>query len=400
MKSGKPRVVAALLAVAVLVAGLTVAPATAGAANNSSASAILKQIQAQQENLRQMQAQMARTQHQLDAARVQVRALQSKVAGLRKKVAYQQQYVNGVEAQLKAAEVKLKQTQADLAAAQKALAAQQQLVDLRVKAMYEDGTVDYLGVLLSARSFSDLIERFVFLKDIYASDVAIFHRFTQLRDQAAQKADQANQQQAHLVTLQASAADALGAYRQSLAEAKLAAGQAQAVQQHFQTDVEAEAAASAQVTQMLSQLRVRYQRAKGGFALIWPIYGPIRITSPFGMRFHPILHIWELHTGIDIAASTGTPIHAAESGRVVLVRYLRGDGNSVVIDHGVYKGHAMATLYAHMSRFASHVGEVVHQGQVIGYVGMTGWATGPHLHFEVHVDGKVVNPIKWLPPIP
>ena len=118
--------------------------------------------------------------------------------------------------------------------------------------------------------------------------------------------------------------------------------------------------------------------------LIWPVSGPV--TSGFGMRWG------RMHEGIDIGAGTGTPIHAAASGRVIYAGWMSGYGNFVIIDHG----HSLATAYGHQSRIAVSNGQSVTQGQVIGYVGCTGHCFGPHLHFEVRVNGSVVNPMGYL----
>jgi murein DD-endopeptidase MepM/ murein hydrolase activator NlpD len=117
---------------------------------------------------------------------------------------------------------------------------------------------------------------------------------------------------------------------------------------------------------------------------IWPVNGPV--VSPFGMRWG------RLHAGIDIAVPTGTPIHAAASGRVVLAGWVGGYGNYTCIDHG----GGIATCYAHQSSLAVSVGASVSQGQVIGYVGCTGHCFGPHLHFEVRVNGTPVDPLGYL----
>ena len=116
-----------------------------------------------------------------------------------------------------------------------------------------------------------------------------------------------------------------------------------------------------------------------------------RISSSFGPRRHPILGYTRLHQGVDYAAPTGTPIRAAGNGRIVHRGTRGGYGNTVIIDHG----NGRQTLYAHMNNFRSgqSVGSRVRQGEVIGYVGMTGLATGPHLHYEFHIDGKPVNPV-------
>jgi murein DD-endopeptidase MepM/ murein hydrolase activator NlpD len=118
-----------------------------------------------------------------------------------------------------------------------------------------------------------------------------------------------------------------------------------------------------------------------------PVAG--RITSGFGMRFHPILHYTRFHAGLDFGAAWGSPIVAAADGTVVAAGYGGGYGRQVQIAHG----GGILTLYGHMSSIAATAGEPVRQGQVIGYVGSSGLSTGPHLHFEVKVNGQPVDPM-------
>jgi murein DD-endopeptidase MepM/ murein hydrolase activator NlpD len=120
-------------------------------------------------------------------------------------------------------------------------------------------------------------------------------------------------------------------------------------------------------------------------------------TSNFGQRFHPLFHYWRLHTGMDIGAGMGSPIAAAADGEVVRAGYSGGSGNYTCIHHGPYEGRGIATCYAHQSQILVHPGQQVRRGQLIGRVGNTGNSTGPHLHFEVRLDGSPVDPAKWLP---
>jgi len=120
------------------------------------------------------------------------------------------------------------------------------------------------------------------------------------------------------------------------------------------------------------------------------------ITSPYGMRFHPVLHYWKLHDGTDFRAPCGTPIRAAADGKVTDKYYNGGYGNRLFVSHGVIDGSSITTVYNHLSRYKAHVGERVKKGEIIGYAGTTGYSTGCHLHFMVYQDGRVVNPMKWL----
>ncbi|MGJ3509808.1 peptidoglycan DD-metalloendopeptidase family protein [Enemella sp. A6] len=128
----------------------------------------------------------------------------------------------------------------------------------------------------------------------------------------------------------------------------------------------------------------------GGGGLVRPVSGPI--TSPFGMRLHPVLGYWKLHDGMDYGAACGTPIRAAAAGRVTEQYYNGGYGNRVMIDHGKVNGRYLSTSYNHLSRYAVRTGSRVQKGQVIGYVGNTGYSTGCHLHYMTWVNGKLVNP--------
>lgn len=114
-----------------------------------------------------------------------------------------------------------------------------------------------------------------------------------------------------------------------------------------------------------------------------------RITSGFKMRFHPILHVWKVHEGVDYAAPTGTAVHSVGDGVVDFAGVQNGYGNVVILKHR----DNYTTVYAHLSRIAVHKGEAVTQGENIGAVGATGWATGPHLHFEYRINGVYRDPL-------
>jgi murein DD-endopeptidase MepM/ murein hydrolase activator NlpD len=120
------------------------------------------------------------------------------------------------------------------------------------------------------------------------------------------------------------------------------------------------------------------------------------ITSPYGMRFHPVLHYWKLHDGTDFRAPCGTPVRAAADGVVTDKYYNGGYGNRLFVSHGVMDGSSITTVYNHLSRYKAHLGERVRKGEIIAYSGTTGYSTGCHLHFMVYQDGRVVNPMKWL----
>ena len=132
-------------------------------------------------------------------------------------------------------------------------------------------------------------------------------------------------------------------------------------------------------------------RKQASGSMYWPVPGHSRVSSPYGYRIHPILKISKMHTGIDIPAPSGTPTVSTKDGVVIASSFMRGYGNCIMVDHG-----GMVTVYAHLSSRAVSVGTRVSAGQTIGYVGSTGMSTGPHLHYEVRINGKTTNPMNYL----
>jgi murein DD-endopeptidase MepM/ murein hydrolase activator NlpD len=304
-----------------------------------------------------------------------------------------------------------------LAATKKRLAFQRKMLAERIRENYMRGQISYAEVLLRAASVSDLLSRGVYVRQIVRSDMALINSvqrdIVQIQiDKRRLEAQEAQQQQ--LAALYERRKKEYLALQWQQEEALSHTVALRTQEEEELDELEGEAEAMTARIQFLSGLleerrreeeaawraahpnapRRELRQAEEHFAIapIWrgelikPVNGVI--TSEFGMRYHPILHRYRMHTGVDIAAPEGTPIHAAGDGTVIVASYLNGYGYTVVIDHG----RGLTTLYGHCSELLVHVGETVHQGQVIARVGATGLATGPHCHFEVRVDGKPVKP--------
>jgi murein DD-endopeptidase MepM/ murein hydrolase activator NlpD len=151
-------------------------------------------------------------------------------------------------------------------------------------------------------------------------------------------------------------------------------------------------AQSKQIAEEIKRLQRNGRRTYVGGSMVWPVPSSSYISSPYGYRIHPITHTRKFHSGIDIAASYGVSIEAANSGTVIYAGWNGGYGNTVIIDHGA----GVSTLYAHTSRILVSVGESVKGGEVIAKVGSTGLSTGPHLHFEVRKNGETTNPLNYV----
>ncbi|GAB2573666.1 peptidoglycan DD-metalloendopeptidase family protein [Microlunatus antarcticus] len=186
------------------------------------------------------------------------------------------------------------------------------------------------------------------------------------------------------------------------AAAKEAARQVAAAKAEARAAARSKASSPKRASRSTSSARVAAPRAASSAStsssgshhgFIYPVSAPI--TSPYGMRLHPVLHVWKLHDGTDFGAGCGAAIHAAADGVVAEKYYNAGYGNRLMIDHGKVDGKYVTTGYNHAIRYVVGVGDHVKQGQVIGYVGTTGYSTGCHLHLMVWLNGGMVNPMSW-----
>ena len=279
------------------------------------------------------------------------------------------------------------------------------ILEARVRAAYMQEAPDMLAFLVSATSFGELIDNIEFLNRIGLQDQRIAQQVRSAREQAAAERRATRRtralQAATVSVISARTTEARGvrdnlaAGRDTLSSARSLKASAlediHHTREEYLAEVEALATESAALAQAIRA--AQDQAGTGGSAgsgipsaagFIWPVDGPV--VSGFGMRWG------RMHEGIDITASTGTPIRAAASGTVIWSAWRGGYGNCVVIDHG----NGLATLYAHASALIATVGQSVAQGDTVALVGSTGNSSGPHLHFEVRVNGVAVDPLLYL----
>jgi murein DD-endopeptidase MepM/ murein hydrolase activator NlpD len=271
-------------------------------------------------------------------------------------------------------------------------------LNLRMIDIYETHDPTLIEVILESTSFQDALVRLHYLDAIAHQDKRIARAVGTARDEVkvARAETKTVRARVHSETQviavrteqQRAARNQLLAAQQGLSskrqsrKSELAATRKQ--KDAFIAEADALAAADARIRSQLAATQGATDTTPSAQGLIWPVSGPV--TSPFGYRWG------RLHAGIDIAVPVGTPIHAAASGTVALAGWVDGYGNYTCIDHG----GGLATCYAHQSSLAVSVGTHVTQGQVIGYSGNTGHSTGPHLHFEVRINGTPVDPLGYL----
>ncbi len=287
-------------------------------------------------------------------------------------------------------QTRINNTQQDMQKTQASLDDRTRIFDQRLRGIYIDGNVSYLDVLFKATNLDDFLTRFDLLQRIAEQDISLMKQITAMRNQLAQNKKDLEGHQAQLAVVQQQTLAKQAALTANGQQKKQLVSQIQSQMGTLQHNVDEDEAYSEQLTQIIQELQNKNAPSQGTGRFIWPVQGPI--TSPFGMRINPVTHQYSGHTGIDIGVPYGTPIAAADGGTVIFASWNVAYGNMTVIDHG----GGFSTMYAHQSKQLVAVGNRVTQGQIIGYIGTTGWSTGPHLHFEIRVNGVPVNPMKYL----
>jgi len=335
-----------------------------------------------------------------------IERLTTEVAGLRKQEAAVEVRLDAKQAELDRAMAQLNVAKTRLVRMRSHLKRALAALRDRLVAMYETGTPDVLSVIVGANGYDDLIDRTEYLNRIRGNDEAIVGRVRELRDQVR-----------HTVDRLRGAKDEIEAARDSIAAEEQALASARSSVQLRQSSL---AAARRDRIAALKKIRSHEEELDGSVAkiqakiaaklagygsvplpagpirggssgLIWPVDGPV--VSGFGPR--TINGSYEYHPGIDIAVPSGTPIRAAAAGTVIFTEpesSSGGYGNYTCIDHG----GGLSTCYAHQESFAVSAGQQVSQGQIIGYSDCTGYCFGPHVHFEVRIDGEVTDPMAYL----
>ena len=375
-----PRLASALLA-ALLVIGLAAPAEAAGTTATRRKQQETKARRAQAASkLNALKASDAQLERAVAALVTQTKAQTAKVASARQAVA-------AADRAVAAAEAKLQSTQHEMDTLKTAV------VNRAVQAYVRPQQTTF-AEFADAKSLGEASRRHSMLLQVANHDRDVIDRLRAVKEDITIEQEKAEAARATATKRRSAVESELSVLKKNLAEKARLETALDSRIKAVQAEIDGLAREESNIQALIArQAAARASRGEvdagdggrvSGAGLIWPTRGSV--TSGFGYRWG------RMHTGIDIAAPTGTPIRAAKGGQVISAGYMGGYGNCVVIDHG----GGFTTLYAHMSRIGAGDGSSVSQGDVIGYVGSTGHSTGPHLHFETRVGGSPQNPMRYL----
>lgn len=343
----------------------------------------------QQQDVKQQQNQI---QGKLDQLTFTEDKLKAQIQDLSKQIATAQTQLSQTQAAYNKAQSDVMNSQKELDERIKELELRREVLKKRVRGIYEEGQLSYLEILFQSADLGDFISRLEYFAKLVGNDQQILSEIKTQKEQVEQKTKelQARRDQASQLQTQASKAKAdldgkNQQYQTALAQNKKAQDDLSEQNARLATDSNA-------IAEKIRKLTAASSGKVLGTISTYPLPGYNEISDPYGWRTHPITHQKSMHTGTDIPAPGGTAILAAGSGVVIMAGWYGAYGNAVIIDHG----GGYTSLYGHQSRIGVSVGDKVKAGEVIGYVGSTGWSTGNHLHFEVRVNGNPTDPLQFF----
>jgi len=332
--------------------------------------------------------------NQIDEIKGTMTDVNEEIADLNAQILQYQQDISNLNVQLAQVATDISATQTQLNAAQAKYDKQKALLEQRVVAMYEGGDTLYLDVLLASKGIEDFISKYYYLSQMTQYDKDLLDSVQTEKQDFENQQIKLQNQQAQLKALYDSEQKTAATLEDTRTIRNSYLNQLSEKQKKVQSDIDQYEKDLANIDAQILQVSISSVNPNyAGGEMAWPVPGYHTITSGFGMRIHPIFKVWSMHTGVDIAAPEGTPIVAANDGVVAEKGYNQSYGNYILIDHG----GGYSTFYGHGSKAAyKSVGDIVKKGDVIMPIGTTGYSTGPHLHFEVRINGTAVDPLPYI----
>ena len=394
---------------------LSLIPTRVGAASSSE---IKKQIAALKEEKKEIDAQLKDVKSQLKANDSEIEGIVAQKNAIDQEIHLLHQQIDNINQQVATYALLIADKQDELDEATVRLEELQVKNKERIRAMEEEGELSYWSIIFKANDFSDLLDHLSMVQEIEAADQRRLQEISEVAQEVANVQSELTLEKTDLEDTKAELDAAEVTLEEKREEADALLAELVAKGEEFEALIDESEELQSDLMKEIAQAEKDLKAAeyKEWLATYVPTTKPsgtdttpstqapsssgwikplksYSLTSPFGMRVHPISKVWKMHEGVDMSAPQGTPIYAAKAGKVTRTAYQEGGaGYYVSINHG----DGFASVYMHMTNYIVSPGQYVSAGQVIGYVGSTGGSTGPHLHFGISYNGTYVNPMNYI----
>lgn len=356
----------------------------------SSLASNLEELEGKQNEIN---TQLEQKNEELSQVQGEISSVIQEIQNLTQEITNYEKEISDLDVQTAELRTSISELEKKLAVSEESYNKQRKALEWRLIALYEAGETNYLDVLLNSKSLSDFISSYYLISEITKYDTELLEDLERDKNEIETNKKSLEEQRERLKSL-----------RNNRERTSIVLENTRVLQNTYKNQLtEEEKELQAQIEEYESQVREieseilmltmsNLDSEYSGGIMAWPVPGYTRITSEFGMRLHPILHVYKLHTGIDIGAPMRANFIAAADGVVIKAEMNSAYGNMVLIDHG----GGISTLYAHGDEIVVKVGQEVKRGDIVLKVGSTGYSTGPHAHFEVRVNGECVQPLNFL----
>ena len=341
-------------------------------------------------------SRIQQTQQELDTGKEKQNQLIEEIRDVNHQMELLQEQISELDRQIKDREQEIAVAEGQLEVKKEEIGKQNEALDTRLRVMYKRGDTGMLEVLLGSSDISELISNADMLRKLYRNDLRVLKSLKQQYEAIASQVERLKELRAGLESQQEEQKEHENRLSQKIEELENLEKKVAQDNEALEAQLDELNREAEKITEELRQKEIAASTSSessyDGGSMLWPVPTYSKISSKYGYRMHPILHVSKMHTGLDISAASGEQILAASDGKVILSAVKGGYGNCVMIDHG----GGIVTLYGHCSRLLVSSGQSVVRGQVIALVGSTGMSTGPHCHFEVRVNGATTDPLNYL----
>lgn len=343
-----------------------------------------------EDQLKDKKNQISNAKSQIKQNEKEQKSVLSEISNLDSSINATEKEIDQTQLDISSVETKISITQADIEKRQEEYDKNYELRKNRMVAYYKVGTVSLEESVSKIEDESDRMYMEKAIEKVISYDTNLIEELERQRLALEQKKKELDEEKVELASLKASLETKLASLNTTKNKRTSYLSVLESNHSELEKSVDKMNAEADKLTKEIAAAAAKNTKYTGG-KMVWPLPGAYTITSPFGNRLHPVLKVYKLHTGVDIAGYNvnGKPVVAAAAGTVIVAQYNVAYGNYVVIDHG----GGITTLYAHSSKLVVKKGDKVKAGQEIMKVGTTGYSTGPHLHFEVRENGTYVDPI-------